>query len=72
MSRSFHITTPSESLQLDGSCQGEISFTVSNALGKLVWSRAVLEPRDRLSKRGCPSLARLSGSSPSMAPSPMR
>jgi hypothetical protein len=44
MARSFHITTASESLRLDSSRQGEISFTVSNALGRPVRSRAVLEP----------------------------
>ncbi|MCY1080462.1 LamG domain-containing protein [Archangium lansingense] len=44
MARSFDITAASESIRLDGSRQGEISFTVSNAIGTPVRGRVVLEP----------------------------
>jgi hypothetical protein len=50
MPRSFAITTSAPSVQLDGSGQGEITFTVSNALGRPVRVRAVLEPEGQLQR----------------------
>jgi hypothetical protein len=56
MPRSFAITTSAPSLQLDGSGQGEFTFTVSNTLGRRVHARAVLEPEGQL-QRGWLSIA---------------
>lgn len=50
MPRSFAITTSTPSLQLNGSGQGEFTFTVSNALGRPVRIRAVLEPEGALQR----------------------
>lgn len=44
MTRSFAITTSTPSLKLDGSGKGEVTFTVSNALGRPVRGRASIEP----------------------------
>jgi hypothetical protein len=48
MPRSFAITTSAPSVQLDGSGRGELTFTVSNVLGRPVRVRAVLEPEHPL------------------------
>jgi Concanavalin A-like lectin/glucanases superfamily len=50
MPRSFAITTSAPSVQLNGSGQGEFTFTVSNALGRPVRVRAVLEPEGSLQR----------------------
>ena len=50
MPRSFAITTSTPSLQLHGSGQGEFTFTVSNALGRPVRIRAVIEPEGPLQR----------------------
>lgn len=44
MPRAFDITATTSSVQLDGSGQGEVSFTVSNKLGMGVHVRATVEP----------------------------
>ncbi|WP_158501505.1 LamG domain-containing protein [Vitiosangium sp. GDMCC 1.1324] len=44
MVRSFAITTSTPVLRLDGSGKGEVTFTVTNALGRPVRARALLEP----------------------------
>lgn len=44
MSRIFAITTSTPSVRLNGAGQGELTFTVSNALGRPVRGRAVIEP----------------------------
>ncbi|REG37538.1 concanavalin A-like lectin/glucanase superfamily protein [Archangium gephyra] len=44
MVRGFAITTSTSSIRLDGSGRGELTFTVSNALGRPVRGRAVVEP----------------------------
>lgn len=48
MPRSFAITTSAPSVQLDGAGRGESTFTVSNALGRPVRVRAMLEPEGSL------------------------
>jgi hypothetical protein len=48
MPRSFAITTSTPSLQLNGSGQGEFTFTVSNTLRRPVRIRAVAEPEGQL------------------------
>ena len=50
MPRSFAITTSAPSVQLDGSGQGELTFTVSNALGRPIRARAVVEPEGQLQR----------------------
>jgi hypothetical protein len=50
MPRSFAITTSAPSLELNRSGQGEFIFTVSNALGRPVRTRAVLEPEGQLQR----------------------
>jgi len=50
MPRSFAITTSTSSLPLNGSGQGEFTFTVSNALGRPVRIRAVIEPEGQLQR----------------------
>jgi hypothetical protein len=44
MVRSFAITTSTSSLRLEGGGQGESSFTITNATGRPVRARAVIEP----------------------------
>jgi Concanavalin A-like lectin/glucanases superfamily len=44
MVRSFAITTSTSSIWLDGTGRGELTFTVTNALGRPVRGRAVVEP----------------------------
>jgi hypothetical protein len=44
MARAFDITTTSPSLPLDGSRRGEVTFTVTNSLGRPVRGRAVVVP----------------------------
>jgi hypothetical protein len=44
MFRVFAITTSTPSIRLNGAGQGELTFTVSNALGRPVRGRAVVEP----------------------------
>lgn len=44
MFRVFAITTSTPSIRLNGMGQGELTFTVSNALGRPVRGRAVVEP----------------------------
>lgn len=44
MARAFDITTTSPTLRLDGSREGEVAFTVTNALGRPVRGRAVIVP----------------------------
>ncbi|MFL5347798.1 MAG: LamG-like jellyroll fold domain-containing protein [Hyalangium sp.] len=56
MPRSFAITTSAPSVELNGSGQGEFTFTVSNALGRPVRVRAVIEPEGQL-QRGWLALA---------------
>jgi hypothetical protein len=48
MPRSFAITTSAPSVQLDGSGQGELVFTVLNTLGRPVRVWAVIEPEGQL------------------------
>jgi hypothetical protein len=48
MPRSFAITASAPSVQLHGSGQGECTFTISNALGRPVRVRAVVEPEGPL------------------------
>ncbi|HYH95165.1 LamG-like jellyroll fold domain-containing protein [Hyalangium sp.] len=50
MPRSFAITASTPSVQLNGSGQGEFTFTVSNGLGRPVRARAVLEPEGPLQR----------------------
>jgi hypothetical protein len=50
MPRSFAITTSAPSVQIDGSGQGEFTFTVSNTLGRPVRVRAVIEPEGQLQR----------------------
>lgn len=50
MPRSFAITASATSVQLDGSGQGEFTFTVSNTLGRPVRVRAVIEPEGQLQR----------------------
>ncbi len=50
MPRSFAITTSAPSVQLDGSGRGELTFTVSNALGRPVRVRATIEPEGQLQR----------------------
>ncbi|MBN1205931.1 MAG: LamG domain-containing protein [Myxococcaceae bacterium] len=50
MPRSFAITTSVPSVPLNGSGQGEFTFTVSNALGRPVRARAVIEPEGQLQR----------------------
>jgi hypothetical protein len=44
MTRIFAITTSTPSIRLNGTGQGELTFTVSNALGRRVRGRALVEP----------------------------
>lgn len=44
MVRSFAITTATSSLRLDGAGQGESTFTITNAVGRPVRARVLLEP----------------------------
>ncbi|QRN93325.1 LamG domain-containing protein [Archangium violaceum] len=44
MGRSFAITTSTPSVQLDGAARGEISFTVTNSIGRPVRARVLIEP----------------------------
>jgi hypothetical protein len=44
MFRVFAITTSTPSIRLNAAGQGELTFTVSNALGRFVRGRAVVEP----------------------------
>ncbi|MFE8598101.1 LamG domain-containing protein [Archangium violaceum] len=50
MVRGFAITTSTSSIRLDGMGRGELTFTVSNALGRLVRGRAVVEPEGTASR----------------------
>jgi hypothetical protein len=50
MPRSFAIATSTPSLLLDGSGLGEFTFTVSNALGRPVRIRALIEPEGALQR----------------------
>ncbi|HEX5745678.1 MAG TPA: LamG domain-containing protein [Archangium sp.] len=50
MVRGFAITTSTSSIRLDGSGRGELTFTVSNALGRPVRGRAVVEPEGTTSR----------------------
>jgi hypothetical protein len=50
MPRSFAITTSTPSVQLDGSGQGEFTFTVSNTLGRPLRARAVIEPEGQIQR----------------------
>ncbi len=48
MPRSFAITTSAPLVQLNGAGQGEVTFTVSNAVGRPLRARVVLEPEGAL------------------------
>lgn len=50
MVRGFAITTSTSSIRLDGTGRGELTFTVSNALGRPVRGRAVVEPEGAASR----------------------